>query len=616
MSSKEYDHGTASGDVIVPDDPSKDSDAQYDYTFAGWDPANISDVKSDATYTATYDKTVRKYTVRWLDDDGSLLKEEQIEYGQVPDYGSAPVKDADDENTYTFDKWSPNISAVTGDAEYTASYKAETKEYTIRFLDEDGTELSSADYDYGTKASEIAQPQTPSKESTAEYDYEFDNWSHEIEDVTGNKDYVATYKATKRTYKVTFVDEDGATVLKEAAEYEYGTSADDVVRPDDPSKAEDDDNTYEFEAWEPQIATVTEDATYKATYKATPKEKEAVKTIDVPAGKTLTYNGSNQTGVPSGSGYTISGNVNKDAGTYTASVTPKDGYAWSDGTTGAKTVKYTIKKAVLTATYPGETIEWYGTPGYAVKVTGFKGKDTAKNAKGYSAPKVGKIKYSEHKSYKLKPAGGKAANYSFKYVQGVLKVKCRSILLFKAVNSGNSLKLSWTKVANADGYEVYMSYCNHGGKKYTPKLIKTVKGASNLKTTWTKLSAGKSYKGYVKAYKYVKGKKIYLATSNGTHTQVKPKGKINNATKITVNKKSLKLNKGKTGSVKAKVTTTKGKKVLYEKHCSLVNSYSSDKHIASVGKKDGKIKATGKGSCTIYAVAPNGIRASVKVTVK
>jgi hypothetical protein len=73
-------------------------------------------------------------------------------------------------------------------------------------------------------------------------------------------------------YTVTFVDEDGTTVLKEAAEYDYGTAANDIVKPADPTKDPDDQYTYAFVGWTPVVAEVTADATYTATYSSTVKK--------------------------------------------------------------------------------------------------------------------------------------------------------------------------------------------------------------------------------------------------------------------------------------------------------------------------------------------------------
>ena len=99
------------------------TDAQYTYTFAGWTPLTTS-VNRDVTYTATYTKTVRNYTVTWLNEDGTELeKDENVPYGTVPTYdGDTPAKAADAEFAYDFAGWDQEISEVTGDVTYTATF--------------------------------------------------------------------------------------------------------------------------------------------------------------------------------------------------------------------------------------------------------------------------------------------------------------------------------------------------------------------------------------------------------------------------------------------------------------------------------------------------------------
>jgi len=46
-----------------------------------------------------------------------------------------------------------------------------------------------------------------------------------------------------------------------------------------------------------------------------------------------------------------------------------------------------------------------------------------------------------------------------------------------------------------------------------------------------------------------------------------------------------------------------------------VRYYSSNANVAVVNG-NGKVKAVGKGRCVVYAIANNGVRTSVKVTVK
>lgn len=82
----------------------------------------------------------------------------------------------------------------------------------------------------------------------------------------------------------------------------------------------------------------------------------------------LTYSGSLQTGVPTGTGYTVTGNTAVNAGNYTATLTPNYGYTWNDGSTDAKEIAWSIAPKTVSAEdiaivtiadepYTGEAIE-------------------------------------------------------------------------------------------------------------------------------------------------------------------------------------------------------------------------------------------------------------------
>ena len=101
--------------------PVKPSTAQYDYTFTGWNnkPAAVT---GNVTYSAQFDETIRSYTVTWKDTDGTVIKtDENVEYGTMPEFdGTVPTAP----EGYHFTGWSPEISEVTGDTEYTAVFAA------------------------------------------------------------------------------------------------------------------------------------------------------------------------------------------------------------------------------------------------------------------------------------------------------------------------------------------------------------------------------------------------------------------------------------------------------------------------------------------------------------
>ena len=150
-------------------------------------------------------------------------------------------------------------------------------------------------------------------------------------------------------------------------------------------------------------------------------------TAYVPSAATdLVYNGQYRVGVPSGAGYSISGNVAKDAGEYTATLSLYSGYAWPDGSHSVKTVSWTISRAVLTAAYVSETIAAGGSPSLEVSVTGFVNGETASTAAGYVAPSVSAGTLSPG-IYTLVPSGGSARNYSFSYVPGTLTVTASDV---------------------------------------------------------------------------------------------------------------------------------------------------------------------------------------------
>lgn len=105
------------------DTPTRESSVQYDYTFAGWSTtadgsvvsSALNTVTADRTLYAVYNSSVRSYTISFYDEDGTLLATQSVAYGETPEY--VPRKDG-----YVFNTWTPSLTAVTGDASYTASW--------------------------------------------------------------------------------------------------------------------------------------------------------------------------------------------------------------------------------------------------------------------------------------------------------------------------------------------------------------------------------------------------------------------------------------------------------------------------------------------------------------
>ena len=126
ISAAEYDYGTKAEDITVPA-ASRAADAQYTYTFTGWD-KEIANVTGNATYTAQYSSAVNKYTVKFVDEEGNVLQSSDVAYGTAPEYsGATPAKAETDKATYTFSGWTDGtntygttdkLPAITGEVTY------------------------------------------------------------------------------------------------------------------------------------------------------------------------------------------------------------------------------------------------------------------------------------------------------------------------------------------------------------------------------------------------------------------------------------------------------------------------------------------------------------------
>ena len=103
------------------------------------------------------------------------------------------------------EKWVVVFPVVTWDTIYKAEYLKTKQQYTITFVNDNDSELSTHNYEYGTPVADIVQP-TATKDSTAQYTYTFAGWDPAITDVTRTQTYKATYNPILRQYAVTFVD--------------------------------------------------------------------------------------------------------------------------------------------------------------------------------------------------------------------------------------------------------------------------------------------------------------------------------------------------------------------------------------------------------------------------
>lgn len=152
-----------------------------------------------------------------------------------------------------------------------------SKKFTVEFLNEDGSQISSIQVEEGKQA---ICPITPTKEDDRYYVYEFIGWEHpdgvnatlDLNQVVMDLTVYACYSKTQPTYTVNFYKEDGEFFLTKSA-----LRGNEVVAPSAPSKDADANNVYIFDAWvdsmgnEVNLEIIQSNLEVYAKYEAVPK---------------------------------------------------------------------------------------------------------------------------------------------------------------------------------------------------------------------------------------------------------------------------------------------------------------------------------------------------------
>ena len=210
--------------------------------------------------------TLRQYAIKFV-NGGNTLQETTVNYGDMPTYtGETPTKASDGQYTYTFKGWEPEISEVTGEATYTATFVSTLRQYTIKFMNGDKT-LQETTVNYGEMPTYTGE--TPTKASDGQYTYTFKGWEPEISEVTGEATYTAKFESKVRQYAIKFVN--GGNTLQETT-VNYGEMP--TYTGETPTKASDGQYTYTFKGWEPEISEVSGDQTYTAQFEMHEYENE------------------------------------------------------------------------------------------------------------------------------------------------------------------------------------------------------------------------------------------------------------------------------------------------------------------------------------------------------
>ena len=198
----------------LPKDPSRASDGEYNYTFAGWDKEVETSCYANATYTATYTRTeivkpVKNGWIReggkwcyyendlkvknawrqdsagwcWLDANGHMVYSQWVEAGGNKYYVNGSGYRVTGEQT------------IDGKSCYFDENGVYKVRYTVTFQNADGTVLSTKLYFAGDT---VTVPANPAKAADANYTYTFAGWDKTVTKVTGDATYTATYTKTAK----------------------------------------------------------------------------------------------------------------------------------------------------------------------------------------------------------------------------------------------------------------------------------------------------------------------------------------------------------------------------------------------------------------------------------
>ena len=263
--------------------PTREPNIDYTYDFTGWTPA-LGKVTSDVTYTATYSKQPRKYTIIFTTEGGVEIERQFLTHNELPVCENVPTKTG-----FTL-QWEPALAAVTGDATYRATWLEEPPtKYKITFVDYNGTTVLKDDsVAVGTMPTPPADP--AGKPATAEFTYVFQHWSPSLEKVsaTSIKSYTAVYKEVAKTYEIKYYKEDGTTLIS-SENLTYGaTPTPPAVTKEDPEEG----HTYTL-VWKTlneagTIQTVQGEASYKPTYLDVVNRYTVTLRSNIPGACTLT----------------------------------------------------------------------------------------------------------------------------------------------------------------------------------------------------------------------------------------------------------------------------------------------------------------------------------------
>ena len=219
-------------------------------------------IQEDIYAFAEFDCNFNTFEWNFYDEDKTtLLATVEVEYGKIPTYPKEdlPTKESNQQYDYIFSSWDGLVDSATSNGNCYAKYRSSLRRYVASFYDSLGNFLYSTEVEYGKTA--VYRGITPSKENTISTVYEFIGWDNPLT-IYEDTDFIAQFSQSPRQYDVTFLNEDGSTLL--TIKVDYNTTA--IYTGATPKKNSDGRYNYTFERWNKSLQNITSDTTVTALY--------------------------------------------------------------------------------------------------------------------------------------------------------------------------------------------------------------------------------------------------------------------------------------------------------------------------------------------------------------
>ena len=115
--------------------PQKPQTEEYYYIFKGWN-NDLSHIEKDTMAKAVFEERQRSFVVRFFHENGTLLKEENVLYGQAAQEPVEPLKQPDEVYHYIFNGWDNTFDHIKENTEVHAVFSSVYNEYKVSIYEQ------------------------------------------------------------------------------------------------------------------------------------------------------------------------------------------------------------------------------------------------------------------------------------------------------------------------------------------------------------------------------------------------------------------------------------------------------------------------------------------------